>query len=298
MKIMRKTALNSEAKLMLKSIIGSLFGAGAYSMFVVPMRLYCGGFTGISQLIKLYMVQIFDIPNQAGVDLTGIILFCLNIPLFILTYRSLGKKFIIRTIFTVCLQSTFMTLIPSPKIPFFQDMLLGTAVGGVLSGVGAGVVLKAGSSGGGLDVIGMYCAKKFPNISVGKICFMINIMIYSFAVIKNGPEIAVYSIIFFAISAMIMDKVHYQNIKISAIIISKDEKMGQEITNRLQRGVTSWMGYGEYTGDKVYVNMVVLSKYEFLDLKKLLHLIDPHVFVVINTPETVLGNFEKRLEVK
>lgn len=67
-----------------------------------------------------------------------------------------------RTVIAVCIQSFLLTAIPAPKEPLFDDMLLNCMIGGALSGWGVGITLRAGGSGGGTDIVGMYCAKNYP----------------------------------------------------------------------------------------------------------------------------------------
>ena len=95
-----------------------------------------------------------------------------------------------------------------------------------------------------------------------------------------------------------MDRVHYQNIKVSAFIATKDKTLGEKINRTISRGVTSWKGWGEYSHSEEVVHMVVINKYELQMLKKLIRQEDPQAFVQIMSPDMILGNFEKRLEVQ
>lgn len=294
---MRKN-IQKETTNMIWAIVGVVFFAVAYRWFLYPVGLYSGGFTGIAQLIRLVMTDVLGIREPAGVDFTGIIFWCINLPLFCVGYRYIGRKFLIRTIIAVCIQSSLMALIPAPEKPLLDDMLLNCIIGGCLSGYGVGITLRAGGSGGGTDVVGMCCAKASPDFSVGKISVLINLFIYVVAAMRYDFGVAAYSMVFSLASGIMVDRVHYQNIKVSAFIVTRNPKLGEKINHLLYRGVTSWKGWGEYSHQDEVIHMVVINKYELRALRKLIKEEDPDAFVQIMSPDMIIGNFEKRLEVQ
>lgn len=289
--------IQKETANMFWAIAGVVFFAVAYRWFVFPAGLYSGGFTGISQLIKLLLTDVLGIREPVGVDFTGIIFWCINLPLFCVGYRFIGKKFLFRTVIAVCIQSVLMTLIPAPEKPLLDDMLLNSVIGGSLSGLGVGITLRAGGSGGGTDVVGMCCAKASPEFSVGKISVLINLCIYGVAALRYDLDVAAYSMAFSLVSGIMVDRVHYQNIKVSAFIVTRNPKLGEKINHLLYRGVTSWKGWGEYSLQDEVIHMVVVNKYELRALKRLIKEEDPNAFVQIISPDMIIGKFEKRLEV-
>lgn len=292
-----KKRIQKETSNMFWAIVGVVFFAVAYRWFVFPAGLYSGGFTGISQLIKLFFTDVLGLKEPAGVDFTGIIFWCINLPLFCVGYRYIGKKFLLRTITAVCIQSVLMTLIPAPDKPLLDDMLLNSIIGGTLSGFGVGITLRAGGSGGGTDVVGMCCAKVKPDLSVGKISVLINLFIYGVAAMRYDLGVAAYSMVFSLASGIMVDRVHYQNIQVSAFIVTKNKGLGNKINHLLYRGVTSWKGWGEYSHQDEVIHMVVINKFELRALKKLIKEEDPDAFVQIMSPDMIIGRFEKRLEV-
>ena len=289
--------IQKETYNMLWAIVGVVFFAIAYRWFLVPEGLYSGGFTGISQLIKLLLTEILHIPMPEHIDVTGIIFWCINVPLFFLGYKSIGRKFLYRTIIAVCIQSFLLATIPAPKEPLLDDMLLNCIIGGALSGWGVGITLRAGGSGGGTDIVGMYCAKNYPEFGVGRLSVMMNLCIYLIAAVRYDLEVAAYSMVFSFVSGIMVDRVHYQNIKVSVFIVTKNRELGEKINRTISRGVTSWKAWGEYSHSEEVLHMGVVSKYELQALKKLIRQEDPHAFVQIMSPDMIMGNFEKRLEV-
>ncbi|MCI8661102.1 MAG: YitT family protein [Lachnospiraceae bacterium] len=289
--------IQKETYNMFWAIVGVVFFATAYRWFLVPAGLYSGGFTGISQLVKLLLTEVLHIPMPESIDVTGIIFWCINVPLFVLGYKSIGRKFLYRTIIAVCIQSFLLTTIPAPKEPLLDDILLNCIIGGALSGWGVGITLRAGGSGGGTDIVGMYCAKNYPEFGVGKLSVMMNLCIYLITAVRYDLEIAAYSMVFSFVAGIMVDRVHYQNIKVSVFVVTKNRELGEKINRTISRGVTSWDGWGEYSHLEEVVHMVVVNKYELQALKKLIRQEDPNAFVQIMSPDMIMGNFEKRLEV-
>lgn len=292
-----KKQIQKETSNLFWAIFGVVCFATAYRWFLVPAGLYSGGFTGIAQLIKLFLTEIIGIKVPGNVDLTGVIFWCINIPLFGLGYKSIGKKFLYRTLIAVSIQSILLALIPAPDRSLVDDMLLNCIIGGMLSGFGVGVTLRAGGSGGGLDIVGMYCVKEYPDFGVGKLSILINLFVYGIAAYRYDLSVAAYSMVFCIASGIMVDRVHYQNVKVSAFIVTRNRTLGEKINQEIGRGVTSWNGWGEYSHNGEVIHMVVVNKYELQTLKRLIHQEDPEAFVQIMSPDMVIGNFEKRLEV-
>ena len=145
-------------KAQIEIVIGAFLYTVPYNLIITPMGLYNGYMTGIAQIIKTILVRLLGIPVLF--DWTGIILLGLNIPLFLMAYRSIGKRFFLETVFTVLLQTIFFSVIPVRAAPLIQDKLTACLVAGCISGTGVGIILRSGSSGGGIDIIGMYMLKK------------------------------------------------------------------------------------------------------------------------------------------
>ena len=143
---------------------GSLLFAVGVNLIIMPMKLYNGGFMGVAQLIRTFVVSILHV-DVGQIDLAGMIFYILNVPLFYLAWKGIGKSFCVRTVIAATMESVLLTVIPIPKTPIITDMLTACIIGGLISGVGTGLILRGGSSGGGQDIIGILCAKKYPGFS-------------------------------------------------------------------------------------------------------------------------------------
>ena len=247
-------------------LAGNVIFAFGVNVIITPMNLYNGGFTGMAQLLRLLFVNVFHMPEIPGVDIVGILYFLLNLPLLIISYKVVNKEFCITSV-----------------------------ISGVVAGTGAGMVLRAGSSQGGQDIIGVIVSVLNPNYSVGKISIMINIGIYIICLFLFNIEIVAYSLIYTTILAMSLDRVHIQNINMQVMIFTKKPGVEDVIMSELRRGVTNWNGTGAYTKEDSNVIVTIIAKYEITKLLMIVKEADPDAFVIVNEGAQIYGNFEKRL---
>ena len=278
----------------LMTVIGNVLYAGGVNLMINPIHLYSGGFTGIAQLIRLFLTGFLHIPEIPGLDYMGIIYFAINIPLFFMAYKVMGRKFCITTLISIAMASAFLAIIPVPAVPIVEDRILASVVGGLGSGVGAGLVLRAGSSQGGQDVIGVCLAKTHPNFKVGTIGIIISICIYTVCLFIYDIPTVLYSIIFAVVTGLGIDRVHVQNIKQECMIFTKKPGLSDAILHDRNRGVTVWGGEGAYTGEDTHVLVTVISKYEEPHLRELIAQHDENAFMIISDNIRVVGLFQKR----
>lgn len=292
---MRKKFSKRQLIEMMWYLTGTTLFACGINILITPLGLYNGGFMGVAQLLRTVLVQGLHLTFLSKFDIAGIIYYFINIPLFYWAWKEMGRSFLVKSIVTVTVQTLWMTFVPIPKEPIFSDYLTACIIGGLVVGTGVGMILRGRSSGGGQDIVGVIFAKKYPNFSVGKITIMMNVAVYGVCLWMFDIEIVVYSLIYTTILAMACDRMHVQNINMSAMIFTKQEGVAQAILTQLGRGVTTWEGTGAYTNENSHILYVMLSKYEIEQMKEIVHEIDPHAFIVINEGSSVVGNFEKRL---
>ena len=273
---------------------GNLLFAIGINMIITPMNLYSSGFTGISMLLRMLLVDVLHVPQIPGVDYLGIIYWIINMPLFLLAYKAMGKEFCVTTAISIGIASLCMSLVPVASTQIFDDYLTACLVGGIVTGTGAGLVLKGGTSGGGQDIIGVALSKTHPNFSVGKISIAINTVIYGICFFLFDIRIVVYSMIFAVVNALALDYQHTQNINVQVMIFTKKEGITDKVINELRRGLTYWHGAGGYTDEDTYVLMTMVSKYELQWLISMVKEVDPNAFVMVNEGTKIYGNFEKR----
>lgn len=285
----------NESKKTLGSIVGAFLYAAGVNLFMVPAGLYTGGVMGICQVIRTLLIEYLHMDFQ-GVDIAGIIYYVINIPIFVIAYAKLGKKFFAKTLIAVTAMTLFLSMIPTTLI--VEDAMAACVVGGIVSGAGVGIILRMGSSGGGMDVIGILMTLGKKDYSVGRISLFVNLALYATCLFLFDVEIVVYSIIYAAVYSVAMDKVHIQNINVEVTIITKADttSLEKEIFNELGRGITKWTSMGAYTYEQSHILYVMLSKYEVNRLKALIHKHDPNAFIVVNEGVSISGNYLKKLQ--
>lgn len=249
---------------------------------------------GVAQLIRTFVVNVLHV-DAGQIDLAGMIFYILNVPLFYLAWKGIGKSFCAWTVIAATMESVLLTIIPIPKTPIITDMLTACIIGGLISGVGTGLILRGGSSGGGQDIIGILCAKKYPGFSVGKIGIIMNIGVYGICMLLFDMEVVIYSLIYATVVSLAIDKIHIQNINMSVMIFTKKLGIAKAIMEETGRGVTNWEGTGAYTKENTEILYVVVSKYEVNQIKRIVQGIDPKAFMIFTEGTAVTGNFEKRL---
>ena len=294
---MLNTAMHRPRLRMLACILGELIAAFSLNYFIVPLGLYSGGSMGVCQLIRT-LLQIWGGLSFGDYDIAGILYFLSNIPILLYARGILGRKFVLKTVVCTMAFSLFYSVIPAPSTMVVNDTLTACLLGGILTGVGSGLVLTCGGSGGGLDVIGLCLSKKGSRFTVGRFSMTFNAFLYALCLILFTPETAIYSVIYNFASAMVVDKAHQQNISVQALIFTRagERELGRVIMDELGRGVTWWEGVGAYTGENVHVLCVCLSKYEIEELFHTVHEMDPHAFITLQEGVRIDGNFQKKLE--
>ena len=266
-------------------------------LFIVPLNLYSGGLMGVCQLFRTLMQTYLDLDFGTG-DIAGILYFALNIPILLFAYKTLGKHLVFKTLVCTLSYSLFYSVVPTPAVPIVDDYLTACLLGGILNGIGCGIALTCGGSGGGLDIVGLCLSKRGSRFTVGKFSLTFNVFLYAACLFLFQPEIAIYSVIYNYFSAMVLDRMHQQNVSVEALIFTRDDqdKLARFIIEKLGRGVTYWNGVGAYTGTDLHVLCVCLSKYEIEELLHTVHTIDPHAFVTVQEGVRVHGNFQRKLD--
>ena len=268
---------------------GNLLFALGINYIITPMNLYSSGFTGVSMLLRMLLVNVLHVPEPSGISYLGIIYWIVNMPLFVLAYKALGKEFCITTAASIGIASLCMMLVPIPSKPVFDDYLTACLVGGLVSGTGAGLVLKGGTSGGGQDIIGVAFSKTHPNFSVGKISIAINTVIYGVCFFLFDIQIVVYSMIFAVVNGLALDYQHTQNQNVQVMIFTKKEGITNKVLNELRRGLTYWQGKGGFTEEDTYVLTTMVTKYELPHLIRIIKSIDPDAFLSVSSVTGVYG---------
>ena len=266
-------------------IVGTAGVAFAVQCMYDPCGLVTGGFSGIAIIIKSLTEHI--IPGGVPLWLTNLLL---NIPVFTVAYIKMGKRFIGRTLFGTVMLSAWLYILP--VIDLAQgDMLLVALFGGVFSGAGMGMVLRANATTGGTDMVAALIQLKIRHYNVAQIMQILDgaIVILGFFVFGLRPSLSAIVAIFVTtkVSDAILEGFKYS--KAAYIITDKYEEVAKVLMEELDRGATGLKATGMYTGKDRCVLYCVVSKKQIVTLKEIVVNIDPKAFVIVSDVREVLG---------
>ena len=260
---------------------GSLISAIALSNFLLPNNILDGGVNGISFIVS--KLTNFSLPLL-------VILF--NIPFMFVGYKSLGKSFLYRTIYSVVAFSCFLSIFEHFG-SFTNEILLATVFGGLLLGVGVGIIIRFGGCIDGTESLAMVISKK-TNLSVGQIILVCNLIIYTVGGFIFGWDRAMYSLLTYVITFKFIDAVSegLEQAKAALIITDKGTKLSKEIYKKLGRTTTTIKAKGLISGDKE-VLYCVLTRIELFELRHLVEQMDESAFVTVLEVSDIIGSHIK-----
>ena len=266
-------------------ILGCILGGASYPLFMTPNKIAPGGLTGVGVILNF----VFKVP-------VGAASLVLNIPLFIIGYRSIGRVFAFRSLIATALFSVCIDVLPFK--PMTLDPLLGTLFGGVLLGVGLGMILRGGATTGGSDMLARMVHKRFPHITVGSFLFAIDFMVVVSAGFIVGTSEALYALINIYVSARVVDTVMlgFGGNKACFIMSESWEKITARLLKELNRGVTQLKARGAYTKKERPVIMCVVSRQEVMEVKRIIRQEDEAAFMFITEAHEALGEGFKGLD--
>ena len=268
--------------------MGALVLAVGMNWFIGSAGLYVGGVTGISQLIQRFVAVNFDISLNLG-----LLIWSINLPLLILSYKVIGKKFTYHTLYTVTIMTITLNLVP--QYSFSQDLLLNVIIGGALYAVGIGIILKYGGSTGGIDIISQYLSIRKSG-SFGKYSFYVNCIIIGIAGSVEGWEIAFYTILLIFIQMQVVDNIHAPHQSYTILIVTnKRKQVVDSLQDKLERGITIINAEGAYTHENRSLLMMVVSSYEVYIALETIHQIDENAFTNVLQSAQIQGNFTRKI---
>ena len=264
----------------LGTIVGSFIMAIGVSCFLLPNQLSSGGFSGIAT-ITYYL---FNIPM-------GIMIFLLNIPLFLFAGYKIGKDFFVKSILGTFSLSFFIDLLDKLE-PITTDRFLACIYGGTIIGLGTAIILKVGSSTGGTELIGNIIKTYNPHISMSKYLMLIDIVIIILNILFfKEIEIGLYSAIAIYLYGKLIDVV-FEGVyytKLLFIISDKNEEIAKRIVRDVERGVTGLYGKGMYSHNDRLVLICAAARGDIIKIKTIAKEVDQKCCIVVANAREVLG---------
>jgi uncharacterized membrane-anchored protein YitT (DUF2179 family) len=264
---------------------GLFLHALGWTAFLIPGQIVGGGISGLAASI-FYATGI-----PAGYPYLAI-----NAVLILLAIRLLGVSFGIKTVYSVVMISFFLTI--QQKFitqPIITEGFMTTVLGGLLGGAGIGIVFSQGGSTGGTDIIAMIITK-YRNISPGKVILYCDIIIISSSYfLFKSMEKMVYGFVAMGVVSYTIDLIlNGSKQSIQLMIFSKNhEKIAEDITHKIRRGVTVLDGEGWYTKEPTKVIITVVRKHEAPDVHRIVKEWDPDAFI---SQGAVMGVYGKGFE--
>ncbi len=261
---------------------GAALMAVAVNMFLEPNRIVSGGVTGLSMTVNFLFPQI---P-------IGTLVLVINIPLFLLSWKFVGSRFLFSTIYGTTIFSVLIDL-SAPFLPAINiEPLLAAVFGGVFMGAGMGIVFLCGATTGGSDVAARLIKLLVPHAQMGQLILLIDAVIITLAGIVLGSiSGSFYAAITIYVDSVVLDKILYGTnyARVAYIISEKHQEIAQEIVGKLRRGVTFLNGQGAYSNKDKKVLLCVIKRQQIASLKSLVKGIDPDAFVILSEANEVLG---------
>lgn len=289
-------------KLKLKAVnfigltLAGIINAVGVCLFLSPLHVYDGGFSGTSVLLSRYL----------GLA-QAIFLLILNVPFYFIGRKKIGWEFLIYSLYAIGIYSLGSFLINeviftggfeeigSPIVG--KEIVLAAIFGGLLSGVGSGLVIKFGGALDGVEVMAVIMHKKL-GVSVGTFVMIYNAILYVVAAVvasvmsgENEWTIALYSIIAYYVGLKTIDFIveGVEKGKAAMIITENPRKLSERLSRELKRGITLWDSTGYYSGADKKMLYVVVNRFEIAKLKAIVKELDPKAFVSIMEVSEIMG---------
>lgn len=264
------------------TIIGSAMFALGFDLFLVPNDMNTGGISGLAMIL----VELFDVGS------VGFLTVLINLPLFFMAGKKIGKKFFWGSALGLFINSLcidLFVLIPAPQ----TEPLIGAVYGGLICGLGLGMVFICGTSTGGSDIVVRLLKLRMRHVPIGIISMGFDLVVAALTgIVFRDLTKTLYTGITVFVCGRIVDAVVYgfDYSKVALIITSQYEQVVKDIDAKLQRGSTYLYGEGSYSGNPTKVILTAVKRRQVTELKELVTEIDPNAFIIVQEAHQVLGD--------
>lgn len=289
---MKKTKDKNKILMILRDAIFIILGAYLVSlginMFLLPHKMTTGGASGIATIFY----YLFNVPM-------GLSILIINLPLFLMSMYKFGIKFSFKTIIATAIMSVFLEMFNYDIIIANNptDLFTSCIFGGLIVGVGLSLVLKAGASTGGSDLLAQIIVKCTNAQSLSGVLLVIeSIIIISIIVVFKNINIGLYSIVALFVSTKVIDLIFagVDYIKVVTIITKKSDKVIEPILKDLKRGATVTNSIGAHSGEEITTITCIITRPEIAKIKQIIRDNDSNAIMYITTANEAIGNgFDK-----
>ena len=271
--------------------IGIVLTAWGLDAFLIPNKVAAGGVSGLATVL-------YHVALERGVTLpVGVQMLVMNAVLLLVALRARGWRFAAKTIYGIVALSVLVDVM-APFVPALasDDLLLAALYGGAVTGLGLGLVFKAGGNTGGSDLVAQLISSKV-SLGLGQLTLLVDALVTLVAALVFGPELALYGAVAIFVSGGVIDLVlEGVSINKAAYIISDHSpQIADSIMHDLGRGVTALAARGVYSGSQREMLFVVVARNELDRLKEIVNTIDPTALLIISDVHEAIGEGFKQM---
>lgn len=264
--------------------LAALIYALAFNIFYAPNQIAFGGVTGVAQMIN----RLFGKPP------VGLLIIAINIPLFLLAWKFLGKQMLFGSLYAMLLSSLLLDLFGGIlRFPTLDEPIMACIFGGVFLGLASGLVCREGASMGGTDIASRLIKLRIPTLSVGQLLMVLDlVVICCVSLVFHQLNSALMGIVALFVATSVMDRVLFGTdpSKVAYIISDESQEIAQTIINEMHRGVTILHGAGAWSGAEKNVLLCAFKSRQIVVLKRRIKEIDPKAFLIVCNAYEVLGD--------
>ena len=270
-------------------VFGALVMALAITVFLAPMQIPVGGFTGIATVLSTS--GLIKLP-------IGTLTLLINIPFFLFSYKMLGSRFGVLSIISTLVYTLSMNVFE--KAPFLinfaseiTDKALATVYGASVYGFGLGIIVRSGGSTGGNDMVANILIKYNNRINIGNVIFGIDFFVILLSAVVFRSYIApLYAFLTAFLSAKVVDYLIEggKSSKAYYIFSDKSEEISKALISDLHRGVTTFKGMGMYTNRERNMILCLVLRSQAAMLKNIVKTIDPQAFLFASNVNEAFGH--------
>lgn len=263
--------------------VGSALAAFSMEEFLVPNSIFDGGVAGVAMISEHYLPITL-----------GLLVAIMNLPFLIVAFKKLGKSFVIKAGYSMLLFSILLVVFRN-MAEATDDLLLATAFGGALLGVGVGLVLRGGGCLDGTEIVGILVSRR-SDLSIGKIVLIINVIIYGVAGALFGIDRGLYSILMYFITSKVIDFVEldWDETKAVMVITDQGKLVADAIYTELGRTVTFMKGEGFVSNTEKDIIYCVITRAEIYEIRRIIHSLDIEAFTTISDVSEIIGTHVKK----
>jgi uncharacterized membrane-anchored protein YitT (DUF2179 family) len=259
--------------------VGSFFSALAINGVLIPQKFLSAGFTGVALVIN-YQFPFLPV---------AWLYFLLNVPLFALGWKVVGRRFFLYSLAGMVIYSCAVGWVDlSLKV---EDKILSALLAGILMGIGSGIILRSLGSAGGVDILSVVLRQRL-SISLGSTSLAFNGIVLLGAAVLFSLEMALYTLVYIYVTSHVLNLVvtGLSQRKAVFIVSPRWKEISKGITEDLERGVTIFKGEGGFTGREENILYTVITFRELSKLKQMIRKLDPETFLVVTDTLEVMGH--------